>query len=391
MKLQRLLAVALALPAMARAEDPAKQLDPERVRTLLIADASERLKVELRLEFRQAVRFESTREARTEDIAVHVKLNGTLHAGSSYQLQTGGARTSLLIEHGDKRYDAACDPSKTWISSTGPRGESRTRPVGLVGLLRYPVLDQMTWAEFLEQYPIVEASMEGDELTVFFAVNSTNADWIKKRSLDSIGGCVGWRCVLCKSGERFRLTRVETISTTYRLVADPATGGVKRVPQDDYIAKRGRRRINGMDEFGVFRYVDFEQFKALAGFDLPMRVVEGGTESVMTAEIDPLTLHEDVTFKDDDFAFRPPRSLGERGIHTDKEKGTTTYFGQFDGGSDGLVKGLIEGARRLGARESPTADTRALWWILGIGGALTGLAFSWWRRHSPNRATRSPA
>jgi len=390
MKHQRLIALVLALPATSWAQDPATQLDPERVRTLLIADASDRSKVELRLEFQEEVRFQSPRETRTqEQLAVHVKLNGTLRAGSSYQLQTGGAQTSLLIEHGDMRYDAVRAPGETWLSSTKPRGESRTRFVGLVGVLRYPVLDQVTWAEFLERYPIVEASMEGDQLTVFFAFDSTIAGWIKKRALDAIGGCVGWRCVLCKSGERFRLTQVETIVTTYRLVADPA-GGVKRVPHDDYVAKRGRRRINGMDEFGVFRYVDFEQFKALAGFDLPMRVVDGGTESIMTAEIDPLTLNEDVTFKDDDFAFRPPRSFGDRGIHTDKKKGTTTYFGEFDGGSDGLVNGLIEGARRLGAREPPT-DTRALWWILGIGGVLTGLALLAWRRHGPDRATRSPA
>ena len=305
---QRILAV-LVLPAMSRAQDPVEQLDPEKARTLLIADADQGAKVAFRLEFRQRVSFQSTSDAHKQQIAVHVKLNGPLLDGSSYQLQTGGAQTSLLIEHGDLRYDAALAPDNTWITSTRPRGTSRTRPVGLVRTLRYPVLDKVTWAEFLQRHSIVEASMEKDELTVFFAVNRTVAGWLKRRSLDALGGCVGWRCVLRKSGERFRLTQVETIVTTYRLVEDRVNGGVKRVPHDDYMAKRGRRRINGLDEFGVFRYLDFARFKALNGFDLPMKVVEGGCESTTSVELDPLTVKDDVTFKDDDFAFRPPRSL----------------------------------------------------------------------------------
>lgn len=323
MTLKRILMVLLVVTTNSRADksdrSPVKQLDPDRVRALLIADEDRKSKVKLRLDFRQKVLFQSTQNAQKHERAVRVKLNGTFHGGSSYELRTGGARTSLRIEHGDLRYRATRKPGKTWITSTNLRGTIRIRPVGLMGALRYPVLNKVTWAEFLQKYPVVEASIKKDELTLFFAVDSTTGGWIKKRSLDSIGGRIGWMCVLSKSGDRFRLTRVEAIVTTYRLVADGVEGGVKRVPHKDFLAERGRRRINGMNEFGVLRYTEFSQFKELAAFALPMKVIEGGTKSMMTAEIDPMTLKENVKFQDDDFAFQPPRSFGERGTHSDKK------------------------------------------------------------------------
>ena len=43
------------------------------------------------------------------------------------------------------------------------------------------------------------------------------------------------------------------------------------------------------------------------GLDLPMKVVHEVRQNVMTAEIDPASLKQNVVFADSDFAFRPPR------------------------------------------------------------------------------------
>ena len=304
---QRILGVVLAFAATSRAQnqDPPKKLDPERVRTLLIADAERQSKVSVALEFRQKVVYLTTRTGQKQKRAIHVKLNGPLAKGSCYQHVTGAKQPRVQIEHGDQRYGATPTKDGTWASYKGPR--KRMYSDGLVAPLRYPAPQLQTLGEFLRKNPILEASMQGDKLTVFVPLDKIIAELMRQRKLNGFAGIVGWRCVLQKSGKRFRLLRIEHIVTTYRLVADRINGGAKREPHKRFLTKQGRRRIIGSNEFGVLRYTEFSRFKATDGFDLPMKVVHEVRQNVMTAEIDPASLKQNVVFADSDFAFRPPR------------------------------------------------------------------------------------
>jgi len=284
------------------------KLDTEKLRAFLIAEAARQSKVPLRLEFQERRTITTLKTGATQEFSIHVKLNGTLMKGATYRSVAGphGLRVRVLIEKGDKEYSAALLPDGTWTAgSTQQRGYDPTGGLASFKQLRHPVEHRKTWSEFLKQRSILEATIENDELVVFFP-HQTGVDWMRQGKLNSIGGLVGWRCMFQKSDHRLRLRRVEHIVTAYGLTSDPVSGKVKRVPHERYLKKQGLRTLIGAKEFGVSQYTEFSRYKVVEGFDLPTKLRKEGRWAASAWEIDLRSLKQNVKFKDSDFAFRPP-------------------------------------------------------------------------------------